>query len=153
MIVLIFLFEQKTSYEISGWLAFRRVLFLFQAEDGIRDHCVTGVQTCAFPISSRRRHTRSLCDWSSDVCSSDLFGLASRRRHTRSLCDWSSDVCSSDLRLYRGLQHPAAYKPRWGNHQEAQKGCGGVDKCSRPTNNNRSEERRVGKECRSRWSP
>src|SRR5260221_5391365 len=43
-----------------------------QAEDGIRDHCVTGFQTCAFSISSRRRHTRSLCDWSSDVCSSDL---------------------------------------------------------------------------------
>src|SRR5438034_10245775 len=28
--------------------------FFFQAEDGIRDHCVTGVQTCALPISSRR---------------------------------------------------------------------------------------------------
>src|SRR5438132_9211199 len=27
-------------------------LFFFQAEDGIRDHCVTGVQTCALPISS-----------------------------------------------------------------------------------------------------
>src|SRR5260221_1440164 len=48
------------------------LLLIFQAEDGIRDHCVTGVQTCALPISSRRRHTRSLCDWSSDVCSSDL---------------------------------------------------------------------------------
>src|SRR5947207_4534775 len=28
--------------------------FFFQAEDGIRDHCVTGVQTCALPISARR---------------------------------------------------------------------------------------------------
>src|SRR5438132_7960042 len=28
------------------------VLFFFQAEDGIRDHCVTGVQTCALPICS-----------------------------------------------------------------------------------------------------
>ena len=27
---------------------------------------------CLFFFSSRRRHTRSLCDWSSDVCSSDL---------------------------------------------------------------------------------
>src|SRR5438132_7393284 len=27
--------------------------FFFQAEDGIRDHCVTGVQTCALPISER----------------------------------------------------------------------------------------------------
>src|SRR2546421_7427296 len=46
--------------------------FFFQAEDGIRDLIVTGVQTCALPISSRRRHTRSDRDWSSDVCSSDL---------------------------------------------------------------------------------
>src|SRR5260221_5964327 len=51
---------------------YTHVFFFFQAEDGIRDHCVTGVQTCAFFFSSRRRHTRSLCDWSSDVCSSDL---------------------------------------------------------------------------------
>src|SRR5438132_1433846 len=29
--------------------------FFFQAEDGIRDHCVTGVQTCALPISTMRR--------------------------------------------------------------------------------------------------
>src|SRR3954470_14787356 len=48
----------------------QRVVF-FQAEDGIRDLYVTGVQTCALLFSSRRRHTRSLRDWSSDVCSSD----------------------------------------------------------------------------------
>src|SRR5260221_7323308 len=29
--------------------------FFFQAEDGIRDHCVTGVQTCALPISEPQR--------------------------------------------------------------------------------------------------
>src|SRR5260221_3787825 len=28
------------------------MFFFFQAEDGIRDHCVTGVQTCALPISA-----------------------------------------------------------------------------------------------------
>src|SRR3989440_8630951 len=48
------------------------MFFFFQAEDGIRDLIVTGVQTCALPISSRRRHTRSDRDWSSDGCSSDL---------------------------------------------------------------------------------
>src|SRR5258707_8851470 len=42
--------------------------FFFQAEDGIRDIGVTGVQTCAFFFSSRRRHTRYWRDWSSDVC-------------------------------------------------------------------------------------
>src|SRR3989440_2853 len=45
-----------------------------------------------FFFSSRRRHTRSDRDWSSDVC----FFFSSRRRHTRSDRDWSSDVCSSD---------------------------------------------------------
>src|SRR5260370_32397305 len=35
------------------------LFFFFQAEDGIRDSSVTGVQTCALPISSRRRHTNS----------------------------------------------------------------------------------------------
>src|SRR2546427_9468991 len=44
-----------------------------------------------FFFSSRRRHTKFDCDWSSDVCSSDLM-----IRHTRFDCDWSSDVCSSD---------------------------------------------------------
>src|SRR5260221_10843574 len=37
--------------------------FFFQAEDGIRDHCVTGVQTCALPISAEKQaglfHARS----------------------------------------------------------------------------------------------
>ena len=42
---------------------------MLQAEDGIRDVAVTGVQTC---VPSRRRHTRCSGDWSSDVCASDL---------------------------------------------------------------------------------
>src|SRR5260370_11256790 len=46
--------------------------FFFHAEDGIRYSSVTEVQTCSFFFSSRRRHTRFKCDWSSDVCSSDL---------------------------------------------------------------------------------
>src|SRR5246127_4173615 len=62
--------------------------FFFQAEDGIRDLTVTGVQTCALPISSRR-HTRFDCDWSSDVCSSDT----SRRRHTRFESDCNYKLC------------------------------------------------------------
>src|SRR5438132_2104831 len=38
-----------------------------------------------FFFSSRRRHTRSLCDWSSDVCSSDLEEVLSRMATTRNL--------------------------------------------------------------------
>src|SRR5258706_11688881 len=85
--------KQKTAYEIGQWLEFRRLLFCFQAEDGIRDWSVTGVQTCALPISSRRRHTRLVSDWSSDVCSSDL-------EHTSELQSLTNLVC----RLLLGVQ-------------------------------------------------
>src|SRR5258706_8196648 len=63
--------------------------FFFQAEDGIRDWSVTGVQTCAFFFSSRRRHTRLVSDWSSDVCSSD----PSSRRNTAELQSLTNLVC------------------------------------------------------------
>src|SRR5438132_1584819 len=41
------------------------------------DQCFQSVQLFFF-FSSRRRHTRSLCDWSSDVCSSDLTAVEQR---------------------------------------------------------------------------
>src|SRR5215204_6996504 len=68
-----------------------------------------------------------------------FFFFSSRRRHTRSLCDWSSDVCSSDLRWWAG------WSPRV--H------CSVPARTSRTScrTSRRSEERRVGKECRSRW--
>src|SRR5260221_3501809 len=71
------------------------IVFFFQAEDGIRDHCVTGVQTCALPISAKGPPEHA----------------STSRRPTRRGCS----TC-----------WPQA---------------------------DRSEERRVGKECRSRWSP
>src|SRR5476649_600337 len=39
------------------------------------------MKCCIFFFSSRRRHTRSLCDWSSDVCSSDLQAFLSNKEH------------------------------------------------------------------------
>src|SRR5260221_10730702 len=42
---------------------------MFASQADIRLPVLTGVQAYAFLFSSRRRHTRSLCDWSSDVCS------------------------------------------------------------------------------------
>src|SRR5260370_11279805 len=68
-------------------------IIFFQAEDGIRHSSVTGVQTCALPISSRRRHR----DSSVTGVQTCALPISSRRRHTRFKCDWSSDVCSSDL--------------------------------------------------------
>src|SRR5437588_8478816 len=43
----------RQAQRVSRWprvLSRSRGYFFFQAEDGIRDHCVTGVQTCALPI-------------------------------------------------------------------------------------------------------
>src|SRR5258706_31765 len=47
----------------------------FQGAAARRDWSVTGVQPSPFLFSSRRRHTRLVSDWSSDVCSSDLIRL------------------------------------------------------------------------------
>src|SRR5476649_3002416 len=75
----------------------RTLFFFFQAEDGIRDHGVTGVQTCALPIF--------------DQPACEQRALPKRRSAI-------AVARAVDLQLY-----------------------------------DRSEERRVGKECRSRWSP
>src|SRR5690242_21310742 len=89
-----------------------------------------------FFFSSRRRHTRLTCDWSSDVCSSDLAAIMTA----------DIDLAIAEIKRvaqvgFRGIALPC--KPIWGAHD------------ARHPNYNmaRSEERRVGKECRSRWSP
>src|SRR5436190_11696038 len=46
---------------MDGWCGLRDVSFFFQAEDGIRDHCVTGVQTCALPIWRRSPTSARSC--------------------------------------------------------------------------------------------
>src|SRR5258708_24088069 len=76
-----------------------KLIFFFQAEDGIRDDLVTGVQTCALPIF--------VPPWPPPVC-----------------------CCGNHCEQ---KEAPRDYFP---NAREG-----------------RSEERRVGKECRSRWSP
>src|SRR5256885_7419231 len=45
-----------TQYCTCLQLDYGGIFFFFQAEDGIRDYKVTGVQTCALPISRLRRH-------------------------------------------------------------------------------------------------
>src|SRR2546430_7471498 len=91
-----------------------------------------------------------------------FFFFSSRRRHTRFDCDWSSDVCSSDLdaqyTFYQQLSRPVAANP--GDVIPADRGLEQVGDDRAATNGarrtgrkERSEERRVGKECRSRWSP
>src|SRR5438034_6879379 len=74
-----------------------------------------------------------------------FFFFSSRRRHTRSLCDWSSDVCSSDLRVLMRAVHVDDRVPNQSAGMTKNRSAGDW----RPL---RSEERRVGKECRSWWS-
>src|SRR5690242_20779536 len=83
------------------------------------------------------------------------FFFSSRRRHTRLTCDWSSDVCSSDLHFVGGGEYRLV-----GHIGEIRGDPAGMRELadyrrirrSKPSVQ-RSEERRVGKECRSRWSP
>ena len=102
---------------------------------------------CVFSVfffSSRRRHTRLVRDWSSDVCSSDLNDptqVCKDAEKTLTLIrggesviyeatfSFNGGLCHSDLVVKKSL-FDQVYKSK-----------------------KRSEERRVGKECRSRWSP
>src|SRR5699024_11857374 len=74
---------------------------------------------------------------------SKIFFFSSRRRHTRSKRDWSSDVCSSDLIPKAiGIIKYGSYFFLIPKYKKKH-----ANKIMIP----RSEERRVGKECRSRW--
>src|SRR2546421_5443342 len=110
----------------------------------------------------------SVRDCRAYVCSTLLvrcvvffFFFSSRRRHTRSDRDWSSDVCSSDLSNSTTSSISISAKSSMFNSQQQ------IQSQIQPqvksqiqpkaqvnlTRVQRSEERRVGKECRSRWSP
>src|SRR5438309_11934500 len=80
------------------------------------------------------------------------FFFSRRRRHTRWNCDWSSDVCSSDLRLEESAVHPSSglYTAR-GLERRARELTADAVRRHAPLAclalGIRSEERRVGKEC------
>src|SRR5258708_25531460 len=90
----------------SIFLSFFCFFFFFQAEDGIRDDLVTGVQTCALPISD------------------DKVVYA---------------YVPKIIKYYTGEDAILPNVPTY--------------VCWEGNDRQRSEERRVGKECRSRWSP
>src|SRR3712207_7169977 len=94
--------------------------------------------------------------------------FSSRRRHTRYWRDWSSDVCSSDLGIYGRVALYVAATVVRPDLVEALLASGALPAVEdlwgrnaihhlatshEPARALRSEERRVGKECRSRWSP
>src|SRR5437879_10662769 len=90
-------------------------LFFFQAEDGIRDTSVTGVQTCALPILPSR------CS----IPENPPSPRASAKSPSDAFCAAESLLKSTGL---SSRKLPPKFLE------------------------NRSEERRVGKECRSRWA-
>src|SRR2546421_4449644 len=92
--------------------------FFFQAEDGIRDLIVTGVQTCALPI---------------------YLTILSGRYSARDLVEKVVNPSKAISDQYQAIVVTTT---------------DGRQLTGRIVNlNGRSEERRVGKECRSRWSP
>src|SRR3712207_7320543 len=93
-----------------------------------------------FFFSSRRRHTRYWRDWSSDVCSSDLYRLEELLAESRPTVTWRAfdQVLSRSVLVH--LLSP--------DDPDEEKLLAAARRASV-----RSEERRVGKECRSRWSP
>src|SRR5437660_6796002 len=94
-----------------------------------------------FFFSSRRRHTRWPRDWSSDVCSSDLPSLTrSTARAPRTRAGHSPSLIGSHCGKYGFLLHG-------GRSSGGGRPCGGGQ-----VGGARSEERRVGKECRAGWS-
>src|SRR5690348_17753432 len=95
-----------------SWFQHSFSYIFFQAEDGIRDGRVTGVQTCALPIWLERVPTYK--EQRENITEKDLgtYGFLGY-----------PVLQAADILIYK-----ADYVPR-------------------------SEERRVGKECRSRWSP
>src|SRR5258708_15650961 len=100
-------------------------IFFFQAEAGIGDDLVTGVQTCALPISDDdcRQRDSALVGWQTGrvALTSVIIGAVALQPAT-----------AVALIVGAGGLLAAAAHYRWLS---------------------RSEERRVGKECRSRWSP
>src|SRR5204863_2128722 len=90
-----------------------------------------------FFFSSRRRHTRSLRDWSSDVCSSDLGACAV--------------ACDREKSRPSHLAHAAGHGAGAGQGTPLDQ-ARGVPERGREIRRFRSEERRVGKECRSWWA-
>src|SRR5206468_8997518 len=92
--------------------------FFFQAEDGIRDLIVTGVQTCALPICARRPSGKT------EVYLSAIEKCLSLGRRALVLVPEIALTAQTVEIFQRRFQERV-----------------------------RSEERRVGKECRSRWSP
>src|SRR3712207_8537740 len=115
--------EKNSGTRVGCW-----VVICFQAEACIRDIGVTGVQTCALPISSPYRRSARY-----------------HRTH--------ADAAFARPALALGPGRRARRRPVVGQLERAQRRGSARGRQSAGREGRRSEERRVGKECRSRWAP
>src|SRR2546427_3263368 len=104
-----------------------------------------------FFFSSRRRHTIFDCDWSSDVCSSDLAQRLSAPRTAALQVEVARHPLVALAALVHGMVQ-TVLKARYHRH-DLPLGVSLKVQDRLESLAPRSEERRVGKECRSRWSP
>src|SRR2546425_10337190 len=112
------------------------LFFFFQAEDGIRDKLVTGVQTCALPISRCRPARCAPPPWAAPGRRAPRAGRgrSAGTRRCASKTPWGGGPVMLVVPLIERKRDGGTLTPEeWSAL--------------------RSEERRVGKECRSRWSP
>src|SRR5258707_13397983 len=93
-----------------------------------------------FFFSSRRRHTRYWRDWSSDVCSSDLLCWSPG--------PWLGGPATSTIFFLSSARASVAAAATMASRSVANFSIFMISRIG-----GRSEERRVGEECRSRWSP
>src|SRR5690606_41075824 len=94
--------------------------------------------------------------WCDVYCTfGNFFFFSSRRRHTRFSRDWSSDVCSSDLIILGGNAEGLAKRDlvAEGLDPDSEEGRECLAELTAKYQELRSEERRVGKECRSWGAP
>src|SRR5256885_15348267 len=114
------------------------MIFFFQAEDGIRDYKVTGVQTCALPI-----------------CPPGHCGPAAAASCTGSVGVLAADPFAVGTGLHIGHPFGVVQVPLHGLADTGLEGLGRLPAqfAFELARVDRSEERRVGEECRSRWSP
>src|SRR5437016_6481712 len=105
-------------------------------------------QVSLFFFSSRRRHTILVSDWSSDVCSSDLNCIAHGRRKFVEVAENFPEECRYVLKQLGKVYKNDAFAREQGMSPEERLRFHQVE--SGPRMKERSEERRVGKECISR---
>ena len=131
--------------------------FFFQAEDGIRDWSVTGVQTCALPIwaaAALSEADRPVPKAHLDAIDRIAPSLRTLRHSDGSLARFHGGGRGSEGRLDHALA-ASGVKSRApdGLSMGFARLSAGRTSIIVDATEPRSEERRVGKECRSRWSP